>query len=143
MSKELGRQLKTVRQLRGLSLKAVAEPAEISVAYLQKLEGGEVRQPSPNVLFRLGEVLDVSYSTLMELVGYVVPDPQGALAGASSFDQALRTADLTPEERKAVAAFIAHLRDQRNDRAVGQPLVETETTDSIDNRGRRRQPTAR
>jgi transcriptional regulator with XRE-family HTH domain len=112
VSKELGGQLKVVRQLRGLSLRAVADPAEISVAYLQKLEGGDVRQPSPNVLFRLGEALDVPYSTLMELAGYVVPISEGLLGG-TSFDHALNSADLSDEERKAVAAFIAHLRDQR------------------------------
>jgi len=116
MSKELGAQMRTVRQLKGLSLKSVAERADISVAYLQKLEGGEVRQPSPNVLFRLGEALGVSYSTLMELAGYVVPAPQGALASTAPFDQALSGADLSEDERSAVAAFIAHLRQQRQKR---------------------------
>src|ERR1700719_1508922 len=120
VSKELGMQLKAVRKLKGLSLKAVADQAEISVAYEQKLESGEVRQPSPNVLFRLGEALDVPYSTLMELAGYVVPEPQGVLASAGAFDRAIGTADLSEAERKAVAAFIRHLREQRGDRS-GSP----------------------
>jgi transcriptional regulator with XRE-family HTH domain len=93
-------------------LKAVAEPADISIAYLQKLEGGDVQQPSPKVLHRLGQVLDIPYATLMELAGYVVPEKSGLLAG-NTFDHALSSSDLTDEERKAVAAFIAHLRDQR------------------------------
>ena len=114
MSQELGEQLKTVRQLR-VCLSTVAAPAEISVAYLQKLEGGDVRQPSPNVLFRLGGTLDVPYGTLMELAGYVVPEGQGVLAGTDSFERALNSADLSKEERKAVAAFIAHLREQRGE----------------------------
>jgi HTH-type transcriptional regulator, competence development regulator len=109
----LGDQLRSVRQIRGLSLKAVSEPAGISTAYLQKLEGGEVRQPSPHILHRLGEVLDVPYTTLMELAGYVVPKREATLAG-NSFDHALNSADLTDNERKAVAAFIAHLREQRD-----------------------------
>lgn len=113
MSRELGAQLRTVRQVKARSLKAVAEEADISVAYLQKLEDGQVRQPSPNVLLRLGRALDVPYSTLMELAGYVVPEPQGALASAASFDRALNSIDLSEDERKAVAAFIAHLRGQR------------------------------
>jgi transcriptional regulator with XRE-family HTH domain len=116
---ELGQQLKTVRQLKGLSLRAVATPAEISVAYLQKLEGGEVQQPSPNVLLRLGKALDVRYETLMELSGYTLPtpagvlEPLGAVAPTDSFAQALNSTDLSEDERKAVAAFVAHLRDQR------------------------------
>lgn len=113
MSKQLGEQLRAVRRMKGLSLKAVAEPAEISVAYLQKLEGGDVRQPSPNVLFRLGVTLGVGYATLMELAGYAVPAAERGLSAARSFDSALTTADLTEDERKAVVAFIAHLRDQR------------------------------
>lgn len=113
MSEALGHQLKTVRQIRGLSLRAVASPADISVAYLQKLEAGEVRQPSPNVLLRLGKVLEIPYSTLMELSGYVSPEPTFELLRGNSFGHALDSADLTEEERKAVAAFIAHLRDQR------------------------------
>lgn len=120
MAAGLGQQLKTVRQLKGLSLRAVAAPAEISVAYLQKLEGGEVQQPSPNVLLRLAKVLDVPYETLMELSGYTPPTPAGALealgalAPTDSFAQALNSIDLSEEERKAVAAFVAHLRDQRS-----------------------------
>ena len=112
MGSPLGDQLRSVRQVRGLSLKAVAEPADISTAYLQKLEGGEVQQPSPHVLHRLGQVLEIPYATLMELAGYVVPSSQGVLAGGV-FDNALSSTDLSDDERKAVAAFIAHLRDQR------------------------------
>jgi transcriptional regulator with XRE-family HTH domain len=101
-----------VRQIRGLSLKAVAEPATISIAYLQKLEGGDVKQPSPNVLHRVGRVLDIPYATLMDLAGYVVPESDGVLA-ANTFDHALSSSDLTDDERKAVAAYIALLRQQR------------------------------
>ena len=113
MGNPLGDQLRSVRQIRGMSLKAVAEPAEISTAYLQKLEGGEVRQPSPHILHRLGDVLEIPYSMLMELAGYIVPERGGLLAG-NTFDHALSSTDLSDEERKAVAAFIAHLREQRD-----------------------------
>lgn len=113
MGNPLGGRLHEVRQIRGLSLKAVAEPAEISIAYLQKLEGGDVKQPSPHVLHRLGQVLEVPYGTLMELAGYVVPDMEGVLAG-STFDHALSSSDLDEHERKAVAAYIALLRKQRD-----------------------------
>lgn len=112
MGSSLGDQLKAVRQVLGLSLKVAAERADISTAYLQKLEGGEVGQPSPHVLHRLAAVLDVPYAQLMELVGYIVPEAEGIAAG-SPFDHALSSADLSADERKAVAAFIAHLRDQR------------------------------
>ena len=113
MGSALGDRLREARTIRGLSLKAVAEPAEISVAYLQKLEGGEVKQPSPHILHRLSGVLDVPYAALMELVGYVIPQSDGVLA-ANTFDHALNSSDLNDEERKAVAAYIALLRQQRD-----------------------------
>ena len=113
MGTPLGDQLRSVRQIRGLSLKAVSEPADISTAYLQKLEGGEVRQPSPHVLHRLSEVLEIPYTMLMELAGYVMPGKEEGVLAGNTFDHALSTADLTNDERKAVAAFIAYLREQR------------------------------
>lgn len=113
MPNPLGDHLHSVRKVQGLSLKAVAEPAQISAAYLQKLEGGDVQQPSPHVLQRLSEVLSVPYRNLMELAGYLMPERHGALT-STTFEQALHTADLDDAERKAVAAFIAHLREQRS-----------------------------
>lgn len=113
MDNPLSTELRSIRTLKGLSLKRAATEAEISTAYLQKLEGGEVRQPSPHVLHRLAAVLDVPYGNLMQLAGYVVPTDEPVLAG-SAFDHVLNTNDLTDDERKAVAAFIAHLRAQRD-----------------------------
>jgi transcriptional regulator with XRE-family HTH domain len=109
----LGGELRSFRQLKGLSLKAVATAASISTAYLQKLEGGDVQQPSPHVLYRLADALDVPYASLMQLAGYVVPAGEPVLA-SNAFDHALNAGDLTEEERRAVAAFIAHLRSQRD-----------------------------
>ena len=50
MADQLGQELRDVRRALGLSLKAVAGPAGISATYLQKLEAGDVQNPSPNVL---------------------------------------------------------------------------------------------
>lgn len=113
MAGALGEELRSVRHVRGLSLKAVSEPAGISAAYLQKLEQGDVRGPSPHVLYRLAEVLELPYGTLMELAGYVVPTSESR-SKATTLDHALSSSDLDAQERKAVAAFIAHLREQRN-----------------------------
>jgi HTH-type transcriptional regulator, competence development regulator len=115
---ELGEQLKSVRLVKGLTLRDVARAAEISVAYLQKLEGGAVAQPSPKVLNRLSAALDVPYDTLMVLAGYqAMVSESGAVLSSrgtkDAFASAINSTDLTKEERKAVAAFIAHLRQQR------------------------------
>ncbi|MCY4087745.1 MAG: helix-turn-helix transcriptional regulator [Actinomycetia bacterium] len=111
MGSELGQELRSVRLALGLSLKTAAGPAGISATYLQKLEAGEVKSPSPNVLHGLADTLNIPYTGLMELAGYVVPDTSER--PANPFEHALSASDLTADERRAVAAFIAHLRDQR------------------------------
>ena len=113
--KELGEELRAVRKLKRLSRDAVARPAKISAAYLQKIEEGAVKNPSPRVLHRVAEVLTISYSNLMELAGYHMP---GAEEGAQStkispLRQALQYEDLTDEELRAVAAFVTYLKEQR------------------------------
>jgi transcriptional regulator with XRE-family HTH domain len=111
---DLGDQLHGVRKLRGLSLKATAEPAGISPAYLQKLERGLVKSPSPNVLLRLGEVLNVPYATLMEAAGYMVPEgdkDRAAPAGVLSY--ALSSERLTDDEADALARYLSWYRDDR------------------------------
>ena len=111
MTGELGQELRNVRRTLGLSLKSAATPAGISATYLQKLETGEVKNPSPNVLYGLSGTLNVPYPDLMELAGYVVPDRR-EMAG-SPFDHALSASDLTTDERNAVASFIRYLRAER------------------------------
>ena len=114
MGSALGDELRSIRTLMGYSLKAIADPAGISTAYLQKLETGDVKTPSPNVLHGLARVLKVSYATLMELAGYIMPNAEDQDA-PRAFDYALASTDLTDEERRAVAAFVAHLRNSRTD----------------------------
>lgn len=101
---DLGTTLKEVRGLLGKSLKAVADPANISAAYLLKLEKGEVAAPSPHVLHRLAETLGVEYLELMRLAGYVLPEPEGTRANALL--QALSSKGLTDDETRAVSAFL-------------------------------------
>jgi len=111
----LGEKLKSVREMKGLSLAAVAGPAEMSATYLQKLERDEVDSPSPHRLHKLGEVLGVDYSDLMELAGYVVPRSDtrtAASPGASVLAQALSAEDLTEEELADLAEYLAFKRQQ-------------------------------
>lgn len=107
--KKLGETLRAVRELAGKSLKAVADPAEISPAYLLKLEKGQVTAPSPHVLHRLAEQLGVEYLDLMRLAGYVVPET----SGVGVISQALSSQGLTEEEERAVAAYLKIYRSQR------------------------------
>ncbi|HEX5403183.1 MAG TPA: helix-turn-helix transcriptional regulator [Pseudonocardiaceae bacterium] len=107
----LGQTLKSVRELQGKSLKVVADGAQISPAYLQKLEKDGVTAPSPHVLHRLAGQLGVEYLELMRLAGYVVP---GSTGSAGALAQALSSQDLTEEEARALATFLKMYRSGQN-----------------------------
>ena len=103
---KLGETLRTIRELAGKSLKAVAEPAGISTAYLLKLEKGQVQNPSPHILYELSKQLEVDYLDLMRVAGYVVPEA----AGSSLVSQALNSKNVTDDEMRALAAYLDFLR---------------------------------
>jgi transcriptional regulator with XRE-family HTH domain len=111
-TKKLGDRLKTVRELKELSLAAVAEPAGMSATYLQKLERGDVESPSPHRLYALSKELDVDYADLMQLAGYVVPARENT-DGKESLNllaQALSANNLSEEELADLADYLRFRR---------------------------------
>jgi HTH-type transcriptional regulator, competence development regulator len=110
-AERLGNTLRTARELKSKSLKAVAEPADISTAYLLKLEKGLVDSPSPHILHRLAAVLEIDYLDLMRKAGYVVGDEatrsNGSLAHALSGEQ------LTDDEERALATYLKLYRGKK------------------------------
>jgi transcriptional regulator with XRE-family HTH domain len=115
MLEALGEELRRAREARGNSLQGVAEPAKISAAYLQKLERGAVGTPSPRVLRRLGGVLGLDFLHLMELADYLAGDEvaEAGRRSPSPRPHPLANQALTPEEWRAVGAFIKTLKSQR------------------------------
>ena len=110
MLKDLGHELRTARKQKDLTLQEVAEPANISLTYLQKLERGTVNSPSPRVLKRLADVLGVSYGRLMELADYLMPEP----SPYPHIPKVLTDKRLSEEEWRAVLAFVGYLEAQRD-----------------------------
>jgi transcriptional regulator with XRE-family HTH domain len=112
---ELGEALRDAREERGLSLAAVAEPANISAAYLHKLERGVVENPSPRVLARIATALEMPYLRLMELAGYLDEMQLAEVRGRrpAAKQHPLAGQQLTPEEWRAVGEFIGELYRRR------------------------------
>jgi transcriptional regulator with XRE-family HTH domain len=106
---DLGGTLRQLREFAKKSLKAVAEPSQISTAYLQKLERGEVHSPSPNVLYRLAQTLGADYLELMRRAGYVVP---GESEGGNTLAHALSSDNLTDEEAEALVTYLQIMRER-------------------------------
>lgn len=109
----LGEHLAAIRAARGLSLRRVEELSnkQISNPYLNQIERGKIRQPSPNILYTLAEIYQASYEQLMELAGYFNPTADttarhGKLATLSEMN-------LNEAEEQILAKYLQFLRDQR------------------------------
>jgi transcriptional regulator with XRE-family HTH domain len=121
MSEALGERLKAARTVRSLSLEAVAREAKISQGYIHKLEGGTVGSPSPHVLQRLSDVLDIPYRDLMNLAGYLLPGDDAVGTGPPQ-----RPAG--PARAATNAQLLGHLEALRTEvadlRATQQQILE-------------------
>lgn len=111
-SRTLGSELAQLRSLRQQTLRTVAQAADISSAYLLKLERDDVQTPSPHVLQRLAMHFGVSYTSLMQLAGYRITDDGRPTPRPGVLADALMAEPLTEEEERAVAAFLTTLRSQ-------------------------------
>ncbi len=68
-------QLKGLRKQRGFTIREVAGRSGVSAAYISQLESGQRGTPSPDILQKLSEGLESSYSQLMQLAGYLDVEP--------------------------------------------------------------------
>lgn len=63
--------LKDMRKLKGFTIRELADRSGVSSAYISQLENGNRGIPSPDILLKLSEGLNTSYSELMEIAGYL------------------------------------------------------------------------
>jgi HTH-type transcriptional regulator, competence development regulator len=61
--------LRDLRKLKGFTIRDLADRSGVSPAYISQLENGNRGIPSPEVLMKLSEGLNTSYSDLMEIAG--------------------------------------------------------------------------
>jgi HTH-type transcriptional regulator, competence development regulator len=111
MEPSLGVVLRRAREVRELSTIEASRAADISPAYLSKLENDAVKKPSPHVLHQLGEALSVPYAELMRLSGYRVPG-ESKQAPSEKVAAAL-FADITDDERDELLEYLAWYRTRR------------------------------
>lgn len=64
-------QLKGLRKLKGYTIREVSDRSGVSPAYISQLENGNRGIPSPDILMKLSEGLNISYNDLMKLAGYL------------------------------------------------------------------------
>jgi transcriptional regulator with XRE-family HTH domain len=120
--------LRVMRALKGMPVARAAAAAGMSPTYLQKLERGEVRTPSPRLLFRLSNVLDFPYRTLMQMADYPIPDSPEDPPARPSDALFAAFADVTGDEAEGLASI---LREYRAAKADGVDIHVTFLSDVV------------
>lgn len=105
--RELGDFLKACREEKGLTLREVEKETDISNAYLSQLEGRKIKKPSPVILGKLSMLYETSYSLLMRLASYPVPEIE-----PTSLLQS-RIGVTTKEEEDAIVEYLEFIRAKR------------------------------
>jgi transcriptional regulator with XRE-family HTH domain len=110
----LGAHLVRLRSAANLTLRQVEEATnkEVSNAYLSQLENNKIAKPSPNILHALARVYSTSYEDLMRRAGYVSSD-ENTSGRRQARVATFAVKDLTPEEERALLAYLAFIREQK------------------------------
>ena len=69
LEKNIGEVIAEAREKKGLSQRQLAKLANINNSELSKIESGIRKEPSPKILRKISNVLDVNYSDLMYMIG--------------------------------------------------------------------------
>lgn len=99
----LGGFIRAQRRIAGLTLRQLADLADVSNAYLSQIERGK-HEPSVRVLRQVAQALNVSAETILDQAG-LFEDPAGGGEDAPGTEAAIRTDPLlTDEQRRALLA---------------------------------------
>ncbi len=112
MELTLAEELRRLRGIRGASLRDVEKETNISNAYLSQLEHGDIKEPSPNILYKLAQFYEIKYEILMESAGYLKHNKNKS-KHPSAMQAALMSAKLTGEEMEEVAKFLEYLKSKK------------------------------
>lgn len=111
---ELGTYIKEKRTEKGLSIRRLAELANISHTEVKRIEDGLRKQTSPQVLRSIASALGIPYEELMTAAGYI-DGPATEIAEGTVATGIKNTEDLSQEEIDQVNQYIAFLKSQRKD----------------------------
>ncbi|WP_320669555.1 helix-turn-helix domain-containing protein [Patulibacter defluvii] len=104
----LGAELRSIRETKGVSLRAMERASGINSGYLSQLERGEIANPTPSVLQKVAKAYDQPMGLLMRWAGYVEdglsPNAQRALSVLGD--------DLSSDEVQALKAVLDVLRSK-------------------------------
>lgn len=109
MALSFGEQLKQYRNIKGLTLRDVENKTKISNGYINQLESGYVKNPSPHYLYKLAELYQVSYEAMMVLAGYLVRDKKNEGKKIPRVALSLMK-NLSPDEEEKLIEYLEFIR---------------------------------
>ena len=121
MKPTLGQYLASIRTDRKMTLREVEEATDrrVSNAYLSQIENDRIRRPSPNILHSLAEIYAISFETLMERAGHLMPSTQRSHGDRHGRAATFAEYNLTEDEESELLQYLQFIRSRR------QPHDET------------------
>jgi transcriptional regulator with XRE-family HTH domain len=102
------------RRSRGLSIEKLAETADVDLAELVSIEENGHHKPELRTVYQLANFFGVQRANLLQVAGLTVPKDAHIIREAVRFAaRSESVAELTPEERGALEAFISVLCEQK------------------------------
>lgn len=109
--------VKSNREKCGMSVRKLAEKAEISHTEIKRIEDGIRKQPSPNILRAIATALNVPYNDIMVAAGYLNEaeneDLPTMMTASQLKSSALDITELTESELEDVKRYIAFIKSQK------------------------------
>jgi transcriptional regulator with XRE-family HTH domain len=112
-----GDYLKAIRLGLDMTLRDVekATGKDVSNAYLSQLETGKIENPSPHILYSLAQVYGVSYESLMQRAGYIVPSNTKRTSRTKHGHTATYAIEnLDADEERELLKYLAFYRSTRS-----------------------------
>lgn len=114
MKQALGEVLSKCRDIKGLTLREVEENTGVSNGYLNQLENGKVKSPSPHKLHALANFYKIPYEDLLIAAGYSYPKREGAKEKTSGVAfSLLKDKEITPKEAEKLVTYLRFLRSEK------------------------------
>ena len=111
----LGQYLATIRKDRGFSLREAEKGTNnvVSNAYLSQIENGQIKRPSPNILYALADLYGASYEDLMERAGFVTPNVTRSVVRRHGRIATFADQNLTEAEEAELVQYLAFMRSRK------------------------------
>lgn len=113
MEMTLGEKLRQLRNINNLTLREIEEKTKISNSYLNQLEQGKIKGPSPHILHKLADFYKIRYQSLLELAGYLSPSRNKRTHGKKVTGIAFSSINLTPEEEEELLKYLEFIRQKK------------------------------